>query len=248
MIKRPRLRDSKRLVAPEPFPLNQIPRDIILKLGEFFVYLLYTGHKDFTGKDWGDALAYAIGGKHLDSPLGIADVVLDNPKVAWSAKTVKSASPHTVSTVRLISGRCSPDYSYGITDPHEDIQKTGKAVLNIWNERINIAHEDYKAVRTSILVRSNDHRSFRLFEEETQRVRINDYIWEQNPNGNLNGKNKETGETRFTWQPHGSQLTIHTHVPESAVKFRIRKPPAVTPKDVLKTLKFDPSWIEILED
>lgn len=247
-MNRPRLRDGRRLTTPEPFPLNQIPRGIILSIGGYFVYLLHTGHRDITGSNWGDALAYAVEGRHLDSPLGIVDVVLENNSVAWSAKTIKIESPHAAQNVRLISGRCSPDYSYGITDPHEDIQRTGNAVLNIWNERINIAREQYNAVRTSVLIRSNDLTSFRLFEEENQRFRISDFIWEQNPNGNLIGKNRNTQETRFTWQPHGSQLTIHTQVPESAIRFRIRRPPIVTPSDVLRSLHFDQSWIEILDN
>ena len=245
---RPRLRDGRRHTTPEPFPLNQIPREIVLSLGAYFVYLVHTGHRDITGSNWGDALAYAVAGRHLDSPLGIADVVLENNNIAWSAKTIKNESPHTVQNIRLISGRCSPDYSYGITDPHEDIQRTGNAVLNIWNERINIAREQYNDLRTSILIRSSDLTSFRLFEEENQRFRITDYIWEENPNGNLIGKNRNTQETRFTWQPHGSQLTIHTQVPENAIRFRIRRPPIVTPREVLLSLNFDPSWIEILDN
>ena len=246
MNNKPRLRDSNRLITSEPFPLNEIPDDVIYSLGGYFVYLLYTGRKDFTGTDWGDALANAVGGKHLDSPVGIADVILN--KMAWSAKTVKLMNPFDAHGVRLISGRCSPDFSYGIADPHENIQKTGEAVLNIWNERINIAYDHYNPVRTSVLIRSNDLLSFLLFEEENHRYRTNDYHWVENPNGNLLGKSKETGETCFTWQPHGSQLTIHSHVPESAVKFKIRRPPVITKEQILTSIGFDKSWIEILKE
>lgn len=246
MTNRPRLRDGRRLITSEPFPLNGFPRDLIYSLGGYFVYLIYTGRKDFTGTDWGDALANAVGGTHLDSPVGIADVVLG--KMAWSAKTVKENHPFSAQSVRLISGRCSPDYSYGIEDPHKDIQKTGEAVLNIWNERVNIAYDHYNPVRTSVLLRSYDLLSFRLFEEENQRFRTNDYVWQVNRNGNLIGVNKETRENRFTWQPHGSQLTIHTHVPESAIKFRIRKPPVISKKDILERLEFNDSWVEIMKD
>ena len=90
-------------------------------------------------------------------------------------KTVKNANPFTCKNIRLISGRCSPDYSYGITDPHKDVQRTGEAVLGIWNERVNIAHDHYSQTRTAILVRSNDLLSYSLFEEETQRYRTTDY-------------------------------------------------------------------------
>ena len=243
MSMRPRLRDSKQLTTQTLYPLNVFPEGIITDIGSYLVYLIYIGRKDITGTDWGDAFAAAIHGTHLDSPVGIADVVLD--RNCWSVKTVKATDPFAGSTVRLISGRCSPDYSYGITDPHQDIQRTGEAVLSIWNERINIATDHYSRVRTAILIRSNDLLSYRLFEEETGRYRTTDYHWEVNANGNLIGRDRN-GKQCFTWQPHGSQFTIHTEVPETAVKFRIRKPPTLKKDDVLKGIAFDPSWVEIL--
>lgn len=207
--------------------------------------MLYIGRKDITGTDWGDAFSDAIGGKHLDSPVGIADVILE--KMAWSMKTVKNPVPFSCRNVRLISGRCSPDYSYGITDPHEDIQKTGRAVLGIWNERVNIAQDNYSTVRTSILVRSNDLLSYCLFEEENHRYRTNDYVWEVNANGNLIGRSIETNDICFTWQPHGSQFTIHTRVPENAIKFEIQQPPMLTKNSILDTIHFDKSWVKIIK-
>lgn len=77
--------------------------------------MIYIGRKDISGNDFGDAFADSIGGSHLESPVGIADVVLD--KNCWSVKTVKIKDPFNCSTVRLISGRCSPDYSYGHNRP-----------------------------------------------------------------------------------------------------------------------------------
>jgi len=239
------LRDIKNLHTSELYPINELPNELIEKIGAHFVYLLYIGRKDIGGEDWGDAFANAIGGVHLDSPVGIADVVLD--KMAWSMKTVKNSNPFKVENVRLISGRCSPDYSYGITDPHKDIQKTGKAVLGIWNERVNIAQDNYNPVRTLTLVRSNDLLSYCLFEEENHRYRTSDYVWEVNNNGNLIGKNIETGLTSFTWQPHGSQFTIHTKVPRNALKFKIKRPPQLSEADVLDSIHFNSSWIEIMK-
>lgn len=243
-MKHPRLRDGHKLEASELYPTNEIPDDIIIKIAGYFAYLLYTGRKDISGEDWGDAFASAIGGTHLDSPVGIADVVKN--KMAWSMKTVKNSNPFTVKNVRLISGRCSPDYSYGITDPHEDIEKTGRAVLGIWNERINIAHDNYNPVRTSVLVRSEDCLSFCLFEEETNRYPSNNFVWETNSNGNFIGRNVSTGAVRFTWQPHGSQFTIHTVVPQNAVRFTIKRPPIISMESVLDSIKFDSSWVEII--
>ena len=73
-------------------------------------------------------------------------------------------------------------------------------------------------------------------------------MWEVNSNGNLIGKDIETGKTRFTWQPHGSQFTIHTVVPNNALKFRIKRPPLLTKEAILNSIGFNGSWVEIVKD
>ena len=244
-MKHPRLRDSHRLITREPYPINEIPEDIINRIAGSIVYLIYTGRKDMSGDDFGDAFAKAVGGSHLSSPVGIADVVLD--KMAWSMKTVKSDSPFNAQRVRLISGRCSPDYSYGISDPHENLDKTGRAVLSIWNERVNIAQDYYNPVRTAVLIRSKSLDSFVMFEEENHRYIANNYRWEANKNGNLLGIDKETGMHCFTWQPHGSQFTVITTGPETAVKFELRRPPVMTEESTLEALHFDAGWVRIFK-
>lgn len=128
------------------------------------------------------------------------------------------------------------------------MQKTGEAVLGIWNERVNIAMDHYSQVRTSILVKSYDLHSYVLFEEDTGRFRTTDYHWEVNPNGNLVGIDRD-GRQRFTWQPHGSQFTIHTEIPEEAVRFQIKVPEERLSKEAaLEVLKYDDSWVTILKD
>lgn len=247
-MNKPRLRDSKRRKSNELFALNEVPDHVIQRIGAHLIYLISTGRTDISGDDWGDALAGAIGGEHLASPLGIADVVLNG--MAWSTKTVKITSKKGAFGARnisLISGRCSPDYSYGITDPHADIQKTGNAVLNIWNERVSIAQDNYSPVRTSILVRSSDLLTYVLFEEENHRFRVTDYEWKVNQNGNLKGFLKGSNQHTFTWQPHGSQFTIHVDVPISAAHFRIKQPPVIPQCEALEAIGFDPSWVTIIK-
>lgn len=240
-MQHPKLRDQNRLQLREFYPLNEIPQDVIFKIGGYFVYLLYSGRTDISGNEWGDAFADAVGGRHFGSPLGIADVCWN--KMAWSLKTVKNPSPFSAETVRIISGRCSPDYSFGITDPHENVSKTGRAVLEIWNERVNIATEEYSPVRNCVLVRSDNLTEFCVFEEECHRFRTADYEWSANKNGNLIGKEKSSGETRFTWQPHGAQFTIHTRVPHVATRFSLRHPVPLSKSAVLEVVNFDNSWV-----
>lgn len=244
MNNKPKLRDLHRLSSHEPYAINELPDELIIKIGRYLTYILASGRNDVTGTDWGDAFAYAVGGTHLDSPVGIADVVLG--KMAWSAKTVKNSNPFKAEKVRLISGRCSPDYSYGISDPHKDIQETGRAVLGIWNERVNLAHDHYNPVRTIVLMRSDNLLDYCIFEEDTNRYRSSDYYWEVNKNGNLIGKTVIGDETRFTWQPHGSQFTIHCEVPHDAVKFSIKRPPIISREQILEAINFEESWIKII--
>lgn len=242
-MKQPRLRDSRNLIL-ELYPINKVPIELINKFGADIVYLLYTGRHDLTGNDWGDIFAKAVNGEHLSKPIGIVDVAKD--KTAWSMKTVKATNPFNAKTVRLISGRCSPDYSYGIEDPHDDIQRTGEAVLSIWNSRVDIALNHYPRVRVCVLIRNNDMTSFSLYEEYLEHFNLSNYEWIENKNSNLEGINKHTGIKEFVWQPHGSQFTILSPVPEDAIKFKIKKPELLPQDEALASIGFDSSWIEII--
>lgn len=242
-MKQPRLRDSRNLIL-ELYPINKVPIELINKFGADIVYMLYTGRHDLTGNDWGDIFAKAVNGEHLSKPIGIVDVAKD--KTAWSMKTVKATNPFDAKTVRLISGRCSPDYSYGIEDPHDDIQRTGEAVLSIWNSRVDIALNHYPRVRVCVLIRNNDMTSFSLYEEYLEHFNLSNYEWIENKNSNLEGINKHTGIKEFVWQPHGSQFTILSPVPEDAIKFKIKKPELLPQDEALASIGFDSSWIEII--
>ncbi len=240
----PRIRDDSRNKVNELYPLNEIPEDVITGICGHIVYLLAVGRKDLTGNDFGDAFAEAIGGTHFASPLGVVDV--GRGREGWSVKTVKATKPFSVETVRLISGRNSPDYSFGIEDPHADLQKTGDAVLKIWNKRVSVAYEKYRMVRSIVLVRNDDLTQFCLFEEEIRPFISTEYFWETNSRGNFEGKEKKSKETVFTWQPHGSQFTIHASVPSGAKKFELKQPKIVDKKQFLINLNYDNSWIHCL--
>ena len=45
----------------------------------------------------------------------------------------------------------------------------------------------------------------------------------------------------------GSQFTIIEDVPEDRLAIRIRKPPELDKEAILKTLKFDDSWVQIIK-
>ena len=164
---RPRLRGGFQPRG--PYPLGQIPDSVLVEIGKQVVHRLAIGLGDITGDDFGTIFAKAIGGVHRTRPVGIADVQWDG--CAWSVKTVKSSKPFEVRrAIRLISGRNSPDYSLGITDPHVDPMATGRAVLSIWNARVEEAMDEHDDLRVVVLVRNIETREFVLFEEEATPV------------------------------------------------------------------------------
>ena len=244
VIDNTRLRGHK-IRLQDSWPLGQFPENVITEIGKQIVHRLAIGHSDITGDDFGTIFAKAAGGVHRESPLGIADVLLDGN--AWSVKTIKANKPFTQTTVRLISGRNSPDYSQGIENPHNDLQATGKAVLAIWNARVNEALGEHDDLRIAVLIRNLATKEFVLFEENAARFAADDYTWSMTGRDNLAGYEKATGEHRFTWQFHGAQFTIKRHVPGSAVKFIInRNVPLIEPLHVLNIVRFTDDWIEVV--
>ena len=228
----------------EPYPLGQIPDEVLFTIARQLVHRLAIGHGDITGDDFGTIFANAIGGEHRGRPLGIADVEFNN--CAWSIKTVQATLPFEAEKVRLISGRNSPIYSLGISDPLANPENTGRAVLAIWNARVNEALDHYNDLRIVVMIRNMATRQYLIFEEEAQRFTATDYHWLVNKRENLEGHNRLTGEHTFTWQPHGSQFTVIRHVPASVRRFAIApNVPMVQPDTILAAIKFKPEWITI---
>lgn len=238
----PRLRGNAK--PPDSlYPLGEFPDDIVFKLGRQIVHRLAIGQANISGDDFGTIFAKAIGGKHLAKPIGVTDVVLNS--TSWSVKTVQSTKPFSQQTVRLITGRNSPNFSYGMKDPHEDIQATGSAVLRIWNRRVDLSRKEYDDLRVLVLVRDMSTLQFNLFEYEAAKYPPADFEWRYSKQENLMGFEKGTKNHRFTWQFHGSQFTVIRKIPGSAIKFRIIKNPGiVSAEDVLRIIGFQETWIE----
>ena len=243
-MQRPRLRDNQGQKPYELYPLGEIPDNVIYNISKWMAYHYAFGKSDIDGEDWGDIFAKSIEGEHLGKPLGLADVIYE--EMAWSVKSIKVQNPHSQKRIRLISGRNSPDFSYNVSDPHEDIQYTGSMVLSIWNERVNIAKERFEPLRTCVLVRNFNTLEFMLFEHETVRYNTLEYEWIENARGNFEGREIATGKHCFTWQPHGSQFTIIYDVPISAKRFTIRRPPVLDYDETIARIGFDNSWVTIL--
>lgn len=239
----PRLRTVNK--AEPAFPLNEFPTDFPFLLGRELVYLLATkGRPEIEGSEWERAFAACIGAEWRPSNVGLDDVVCGN--TAWGAKTIKAKSPSTVKSVRLISGRNSPIYSFGseigsTVNPAE----VGGQVLEIWNERVSAIRVKFKHLRTIVLVKSLDLLDLAVFEFETVRFEGERFRWHWNRNGNLEGFHIESGLHRFTWQPHGSQFTIIETVPDRCLMLRITKPEELSKNQVLKAVGFDSTWVKV---
>lgn len=226
----------------EPYPLGQLPDELLYEIAKQIVHRLAIGQSDITGDDFGTIFANAVSGIHRAKPLGIADV--EHNGCAWSVKTIKATRPFTCSIARLISGRNSPDYSLGISNPRANPTNTGRAVLSVWNARVNEAMDQYDDLRIVTMVRNMDTREFLIFEEEAHRFTPTTYDWSFNKRGNLEGYNLTDGFHEFTWQPHGSQFTVLKRVPASARRFSIQpNVPMVQPHSILAAIRFKPEWI-----
>lgn len=224
-----------------PYPLGEFPDSLAIEIGRRIVHRLAV-HADITGDDFGGIFAAAISGRHRGKPLGIADVEWNG--CAWSVKTVQHKKPFEQTRVRLISGRNSPPYSAAIKDPFADIQATGRAVLEIWNARVDEALHSHDDLRILVIIRNMDTLEFTMFEHEASRFIPAEYRWDLNKAQNFEAFD-EKKEHRFTWQSHGSQFTIIHHVPRTAYQFRINKrPEMLVEKSVLEMVGFDNSWIE----
>jgi hypothetical protein len=243
--KYPKLRTVEKSVP--PFPLNRFPNDFPYRLGKEIVYLLASkGKPSLEGEEWEAIFATCIGAEWKPSNVGLDDVVLGN--TAWGAKTVKATNPSKQKKVRLISGRNSPVYSFGETiDTSANPNEVGRSVLGIWNERVSAVREKFQNLRTVVLVKSEDLTEVVVFEFDTIRYDPELFSWRWNKNDNLEGRDKSTGEHRFTWQPHGSQFTIIETVSESSMVISIKRPAALDKNAILNALGFDKSWISIVQ-
>jgi hypothetical protein len=243
--KSPKLRTVNKSVS--AFPLNDFSKEFPFLLGKELVYLLASkGKPDLEGSEWENIFANCIGADWKPSNVGLDDVVMGN--TAWGAKTVKATKPSTQKKVRLISGRNSPNYSFGErSDQKADANLIGKLVLDIWNERVSSIREKFKHLRTVVLIKSNDLSEVVVFEFDTIRYDHELYKWEWNKNNNLVGTHTKTNEHSFTWQPHGSQFTIIEDVPEKSLVIKIRQPKTLDKNQILKALGFDKSWVTVIQ-
>lgn len=244
----PKLRTVNKAVA--PFDLNKFSSRFIDILAREIVYMMATKSvMSLEGNEWEQIFAKCIDAEWKPSNVGLDDVVLDN--CCWGAKTVFSSTGNLEKqeNVRLISGRNSPTYSYGIDRiTSEDPNKIGNLVLGIWNERVSAVRQIFKFVRTVVLVKSKDYKNYLIFEFDTLRYDSELYYFKWNKRNNLEGYEKATNKHKFTWQPSGSQFTIIEKIPDKRLHIAIKRPEHVDKEIILKAVNFNESWYNIVSD
>ncbi len=242
----PKLRIVNRAV--HPYPINQFPSKFIQRFAEDIVYMLATKPTmSLEGNEWEQVFANCIGAEWRPSNVGLDDIVLNN--CCWSAKTVKATGNiGEQKTVRLISGRNSPTYSFGVDRITEaEPNEIGKMVLDIWNERVSGIRQYFKFARTAVLVKGSNYDEYLIFETETVRYDNDKFVFVWNDRGNLEGYTKQNRIHKFTWQPHGSQFTVIEEIPKERYHLKIKIPEKLDKTSVLKTLEFDKSWVVRLD-
>ena len=238
----PRLRTVDKIKP--PFPLNHFPPDFGFLLGKEIVCLLATKQSpSLEGSEWEQIFASCINADWKPSNIGLDDVILEN--CAWGAKSVKAARPSKTKTIRLISGRNSPAYSYNQQNLDADPDILGKEVLSIWNERVSSVRSKFSHVRTVVLIKSDDLTELAVFEFETTLYPTDLYQWKRNERQNLEGYEKASNFHKFTWQPHGSQFTIIEKIPNDCLLVSVKSPPKLDREHILEVVEFDNSWIKV---
>lgn len=242
----PRLRTVNKATA--PFDTNKFPNEFVDTFSKNVVYMMATKQTmSLEGNEWEQIFAECIGADWKPSNVGLDDVVLGN--CCWGAKTVFASTKdlEKIEKVRLISGRNSPTFSYGVDQiTSQEPDEIGKMILEIWNERVSAVRQVFKFVRTVVLVKSKDYKDYLIFEFDTVRYDPELYRFEWNQRGNLEGYEKTTGQHKFTWQPSGSQFTIIEDVPTERLHISLKKPEPLDKEVVLETLKYDESWYRIV--
>lgn len=245
-MKEPRLRTVNKAAA--PYDINKFPNQFIDTFAREIVYMMATKQAmSIEGNEWEQVFSNCVGAKWKPSNVGLDDVVLGN--CCWGAKTVFAGSKNIAKqkNVRLVSGRNSPTFSFGVDKiTSENPNTIGEMVLDIWNERVSAVRQIYKFVRTVVLVKAKDFSEYLIFELDTVRydAELYDFIW--NKNNNLEGYSKKTEEHVFTWQPSGSQFTIIENIPDERVHIQVKKPEIVDKDTILEAVNFDESWYKVL--
>ena len=165
--------------------------------------------------DWERAWAAAVGGRRLGSNKRLVDVTSGN--VAWSLKSGGNAITGA-GRFSAISSRLDVQKHRQVKDFSADVQRTGGAALEMWNDkigaelaksRIGMAPVDLD-LRLLIVARRSGGSSYIFHERQLLSEPVGEYRWEINSQGNIQGSVGD--EHRATFLRNGFKLQLHYYV------------------------------------
>ena len=205
------------------------------ELGKDLTFLLATrGRLELDNEEWARMLELAM---RAESP---------DRAILLRARCFRVRHTFEIHHVSLANTLHLPvDYDKAVGECAADPNSLGAMILEAWNKSLTIVC-GFDEERFSVLFAGMDSPCAVFFEVPIVSFEPSEYVWEWNEDGGLDGYEKETDVQRFTWQPHGSQFTVISRVPDNRLKLRIKQPPLLDRDAVLTQLKFDPSWVEIV--
>lgn len=211
---------------------------------ELFNMLLDKLDTTVTVAEWTRIFARCMGGDCLSNE-DKAEVILPASGTIWSTKILPNFNPFGVHHVVLDQG-CIHTGIHSSGVQAMDTSELGTKVLKIWNSRVAELRTHFPNVCTVVLLKGDSLSRVSVYEEETIQFLPEKYYWQWDEHGNLEGCEKGTNTHRFSWQPHGSQFTVVSDVPDNRLKLRIKRPPVISQSAVLDSIAYDDSWIEIV--
>ncbi len=206
------------------------------ELGKDLTFLLATrGKLELDNEEWARMLERA------------ARTESSNRAVLRRARCFRVWHPFETRHVSLTNTlKLSAEFHELLRNGESDSNKFGAMILDAWNKSLSVAR-GFDEERFSVLFAGMNSSCAAFFEIPIISYEPSEYDWDWNEDDGLDGYVKGTCCQRFTWQPHGSQFTITTVIPDNRLKLRIRQPPRLDREEVLTQLRFDPSWVEIVK-
>ena len=171
-------------------PVGQIPDRVLNSVfADISVHLPLVSSVINWG-DWERAWAAAVGGKRLGSNRRLVDVTSGN--VAWSLKSGGKAITGA-GRFSAVSSRLDIQKHRQVNDFSADVQRTGGAALEMWNDKIGGELAKSRSgmipvdsdLRLLIVAQRSSGSSYIFHERQLLSEPVGEYRWEINSQGNI---------------------------------------------------------------
>ena len=195
-------------------------------------------------RDWERAWAYATGGRRLGSNKRLVDV--ESGDISWSVKSMETGfSPS--GRVHAITSRLDVTKQRGVSDLLSDVNATGRAALEMWNEKIASEHSrsndgglvsSVLDLRLIVIGRVNGTPNYVFHERKLLPENIASYLWSKNASGNIEGYVGK--EHRATFLLNGFKLVLQYDLRRTDPRVRYYPPKTMSVEEARKFRNYDP--------